>query len=99
MDKLASWFPPHKQRQVSIVAMLLGIVLFIYEHYLGNSFTTMTVMLYTLFLFPSVLLTKPVQEKYFLYTREYIIAVRGFTSIMCLVFLSVWLFATCTDFI
>jgi hypothetical protein len=103
MDKPNTMLPPrtsylepkyNKLNMLRIPAMLVCIAMFVYEHYLGNSFTGMVVMLYATFLLPSVLLTKSVQQKYFFYTQPYVVAFRGFTSVMCVAFLSLWLIAT-----
>jgi len=59
----------------------------------------MVVMLYCTFLLPSVLITRRVQEKYFLYTLEYIRAFRKFTTAMSVAFLCLWLIATYTPLI
>lgn len=76
MEKSTQWAPENNISPLSWCAMLLCIALFIYEHFWGNSFTTMVVMLYCSFMLPSVLLTRRVQEKYFIYTLEYIKAFR-----------------------
>ncbi len=83
-------------RNISILASLICLGLVVYEQLYGNSFSNMVVMLYCAFLLPTVGLTKKIRERYFLYTQEYIIAFRGFTSLMCAVFLMVWLIAFLT---
>ncbi|MCL1088385.1 hypothetical protein L2744_01925 [Shewanella profunda] len=99
MEKSTQWNQETSIGPISWVAMLLCIALFIYEHFWGNGFTTMVVMLYSSFLLPSVLLTRRVQEKYFIYTLEYISAFRKFTIVMTVIFLCVWLVATYTPLI
>lgn len=52
MEKSTQWNPEKGIGPVGWVAMLLCIALFIYEHFWGNGFTTMVVMLYCSFLLP-----------------------------------------------
>lgn len=99
MEKSTQWSQEDGIGPLGWVAMLLCIALFIYEHFLGNGFTTMVVMLYCSFLLPSVLLTRRVQEKYFIYTLEYIKAFRKFTIVMSALFFCLWLLATYTPLI
>lgn len=96
MEKSTQWDPENSISPISWCAMLLCIALFIYEHFWGNSFTTMVVMLYCSFMLPSVLLTRRVQEKYFIYTLEYIKAFRKFTVVMSTIFFCIWLLVTYT---
>uniref|UniRef100_Q0HY14 Uncharacterized protein n=1 Tax=Shewanella sp. (strain MR-7) TaxID=60481 RepID=Q0HY14_SHESR len=99
MEKSTQWNQEDGLSPIGWVAMLICIALFIYEHFLGNGFTTMVVMLYCSFLLPSVLITRRVQEKYFLYTLVYIRAFRKFTIVMSVAFLCLWLIATYTPLI
>jgi hypothetical protein len=96
MEKTIQWDRFSKLAPLSKSLLLLCITLFIYEYFRGNNFTTMVVMLYSSFLLPSVLLTRRVQEKYFIYTLEYIVTVRKFTSLMSMIFFCIWLLATYT---
>ncbi|EGM71104.1 hypothetical protein [Shewanella sp. HN-41] len=99
MEKSTQWRQEDGIGPIGWVAMLLCIALFIYEHFWGNGFTTMVVMLYCSFMLPSVLLTRRVQEKYFIYTLEYIKAFRKFTIFMSASFFCLWLLATYTPLI
>lgn len=99
MEKSTHWNQEDGITPIGWVAMIVCIALFIYEHFWGNGFTTMVVMLYCSFLLPSVLLTRKVQEKYFLYTLEYIRPFRKFTTVMSIAFVCLWLIATYTPLI
>ncbi|GIU04748.1 hypothetical protein C9I43_11620 [Shewanella morhuae] len=94
MEKSTQWMPENGLSRLSWVAMLLCIGLFVFEYFWGNDFTTMVVMLYCSFMLPAVLLTRSVQEKYFIYTLEYIVPFRKFTALMSLIFLCIWIIAT-----
>lgn len=97
MDKPIFGFTSKHHRHLSLWASLACISILIFEYYGGNSFTNMVAILYSTFLLPSVLLTRQVQERYFLYTQEYVAAFRGFTTVMSLVFLSIWIISTCSS--
>ncbi|MGL5393513.1 MAG: hypothetical protein ACRDA8_19410 [Shewanella sp.] len=99
MEKSRLWEPEHRLPPISWIAILLCIALFVYEHYWGNGFTTMVVMLYCCFMLPSVFLTNRVQEKYFFYTLEYVSLFRKFTITMSVIFVCLWLLATYTQLI
>ncbi|MCH1929178.1 hypothetical protein L9G16_03220 [Shewanella sp. A25] len=99
MEKSTQWNQEDSISPISWAAMLICIILFIYEHFWGHDFTTMVVMLYCTFMLPSVLLIRKVQEKYFLYTLEYIRAFRKFTTVMSVIFLCIWVIATLMRFL
>lgn len=83
-------------RNISILATVICVGLVIYEQAYGNSFSNMVAMLYCTFLLPTVALTRKIRKRYFFYTQEYIVAFRGFTSLMCAIFLVIWLISFLT---
>ncbi|GGI72682.1 hypothetical protein [Shewanella gelidii] len=84
---------PPALKKLSIAAAIIGCGLVISESFIGNSYTHMVVMLYLCFLLPAVALTKAVRIKFFYYIQDYIVVVRSFAALMCIVFLAIWVFS------
>ncbi|WP_372871028.1 hypothetical protein [Shewanella sp.] len=81
---------PKGEKRFRLTALVFCIFMILVDHYYGNVFTTTAVLLYSMFLFPSIYLNRNVQLKFFSHAQDPIIAFRIMSVAIIIAMVLVW---------
>lgn len=98
MDEPEKLMKLKTERRLKYLGIGFGLTIFTIQRFAGNDYTHVLVMLYFMFLLPSVGMDRAMQERYFPYAQRLLSALRYFFVAMTLAVVAIYLYAMVSDF-
>ncbi|MCL2913763.1 hypothetical protein L2725_08155 [Shewanella corallii] len=96
MDEPGKFINLKNERRLKYLGIVVGLVIFTIQRYTGNDYTHLLVLLYFMFLLPSIGLDRAAQERYFPFSQQFFAALRAVTIVITLIVLGLYIYAMST---